>query len=262
MKKLACLLLAVVMVLSLAPMAAAADAVESPEFEVSRLANLTYGEDYETLYDYAGKSTTIADVIEDPDTGLAYIEVDGELHELGMDFLSMAMVYNTDPAGDYETSDDVYAAWWRLYIQRWNYIMPEVPLYSNEYYDLYNAQIKGVEEHPTNPFWSPTRALIDWTSEKEDKSIIVGNTTELSGQFRVASFGKNSPGAADNDVQSLTTGLYTVTNTKEGGYVWDENVVKEHTEELDEEGKSTCNEETCVDCGACVATCPVEALSL
>jgi len=239
MKKLACLLLAVVMVLSLAPMAAAADAVESPEFEVSKLAGLTYGVDYSTLYEAVGKNITIADVTEDPDTGLAYIEVDGEQHELGMDFLSMAMVYNTEPAGEYETSDDVYAAWWRLYIQRWNYMMPEVPLYSNEYYDLYNAQIKGVDEHPTNPFWGPTRALIDWTSEKADNSIIVGNTTELSGQFRNATFGKNNPGAADNDVQSLTTGLDTVTNTKEGGYVWNDTVVKEHSEEVDEEGNKT-----------------------
>jgi ABC-type oligopeptide transport system substrate-binding subunit len=77
MKKLACLLLAVVMVLSLAPMAAAADAVESPEFEVSKLVGLTYGEDYSTLYEAVGKNVTIADVTEDPDTGLAYIEVDG-----------------------------------------------------------------------------------------------------------------------------------------------------------------------------------------
>ena len=82
-------------------------------------------------------------------------------YELGMDFLSMANVYNSTPAGDYKTAEDVYAAWWKLYMQRWNYLMPEVPLYSNEYYDLYNAQIKGVVEHPTNPYWGPSDALID-----------------------------------------------------------------------------------------------------
>ena len=32
--------------------------------------------------------------------------------------------------------------------------------------------------------------------------------------------------------------------------------------ELDDEGKSTVNEEACIECGACVASCPVEALSL
>ena len=55
----------------------------------------------------------------------------------------------------------------------------------------------------------------------------------------MSNFGSSSPGAADNDVQSLTTGLDTVTNTKEGGYVWNETVVKEHSEEVDEEGNKT-----------------------
>ena len=214
-------------------------AVESPEYASMKLAGLEYGTDYVSLYEQVGKSITIADVIEDPDTGLAYIEVDGEQHELGLDFLTMAMVYNTEPAGDYATADDVYAAWWRLYITRWNMLLPEVPLYSNEYYDLYNAQIKGVEEHPTNPFWDPASALIDWTSEKEDNSIILGSSTELSGQFRYATFGKTNPGSSDLDVENLTVGLETVSTTKEGGYEWNPTVVEEHSEEVDEEGNKT-----------------------
>ena len=214
-------------------------AVESPEYASMKLASLEYGTDYVSLYEQVGKSITIADVIEDPDTGLAYIEVDGERHELGLDFLTMAMVYNTEPAGDYATADDVYAAWWRLYITRWNMLLPEVPLYSNAYYDLYNAQIKGVEEHPTNPFWDPASALIDWTSEKEDNSIILGSSTELSGQFRYATFGKTNPGSSDLDVENLTVGLETVSTTKEGGYEWNPTVVEEHSEEVDEEGNKT-----------------------
>ena len=214
-------------------------AVESPEYASMKLSSLEYGTDYVSLYEQVGKSITIADVIEDPDTGLAYIEVDGERHELGLDFLTMAMVYNTEPAGDYATADDVYAAWWRLYITRWNMLLPEVPLYSNEYYDLYNAQIKGVEEHPTNPFWDPASALIDWTSEKEDNSIILGSSTELSGQFRYATFGKTNPGSSDLDVENLTVGLETVSTTKEGGYEWNPTVVEEHSEEVDEEGNKT-----------------------
>lgn len=78
-----------------------------------------YGVDYTSLYDEVGKATSIADVQEDDATGLAYIEVDGELHELGLDFLSMAMVYNCSTEGtDFATEDDVYAAWWKLYIQK------------------------------------------------------------------------------------------------------------------------------------------------
>ena len=244
MKKLLALLMALAMVFAMFSFAAAEDwdlanIPDQGEFQTMTLGSKVYGEDYTSLYSKYGASITIADVEEDEETGFAYITVDGEKHELGLDFLTMAMVYNTTPAGDYETEDDVYAAWWRLYITRWNYLLPEVPLYSNEYYDLYNAQIKGVQEHPTNPFWSPANALIDWSSEKEDDSIILGSSTELSGQFRVPAFGKNSPGSSDNDVGALTTGLDTVTNTKEGGYVWNDTVVDSYEEKVDDAGNLT-----------------------
>ena len=234
MKKLLSMVLALVMLLTLVPAAFADEAAETRS-----IAGKEYDVDYTSLYSQFGKQITIADVEEDEDTGLCYITVDGEEYELGLDFLTMAMVYNTTPAGDYETEDDVYAAWWRLYIQRWNYLLPEIPLYSNEYYDLYNAQIKGVEEHPTNPYWNPSDALIDWTSEKEDNSIIIGNTTDLSGKFRYATFGGTSPGAADLDIDDMTNGLKTVTTNKEGGYQFDDTVVKEHTEVDNEDGSRT-----------------------
>jgi len=242
MKKLMALLISMIMVFSVVGSLAdvdAANVADQPEFQVMTLGNYKYGEDYTSLYEKYGANITIADVTEDEETGFGYITVDGEQKLLGLDFLTMAMVYNTQPAGDYETEDDVYAAWWRLYITRWNYLLPEVPLYSNEYYDLYNAQIKGVQEYPTNPFWSPASALIDWTSEKADDSIILGNSTELSGQFRYAAFGKSSPGASDNDVEGLTTGLETVSTTKEGGYTWNDTVVESHEEVTNEDGSLT-----------------------
>ncbi len=197
--------------------------------------------DYTELYTAIGKDVTVDQVIEDPDTGLVYLDVDGVRYELGMDFLSMAMVYNcTVPEGGaWETEDDVYASWWRWYIQRWNYLMPEVPLYSNEYYDVYNAQIKGVEEYPTNPYWGPANALIDWTSEKSDGSIILGNVTELSGRLRSSSFGVSSPGAGDLDVENLITGLETVATTKEGGYEVNPTVVKDLQSTENDDGSMT-----------------------
>ena len=257
MKKLLALVLAVVMVLSLvacgekpaettAPVETnpAPETTAAPEAEVAELkslANKEYGVDYVSLYSKFGKDVSIADVIEDPETGFAYIERDGVRYELGMDFLSYAMVYNTavPEGGIWETEDDVYATWWKLYIQRWNYLLPEIPLYSNEYYDLYNAQIGGVQEYPTNPYWSPASALIDWTSSKEDNSIILGNSTDLSGKFRYANFGANNPGAADLDVQGLIVGLETVVASKEGGYVWNDTVVAEHSEVDNEDGSRT-----------------------
>ena len=233
MKKLLSLVLAAAMLLSLVPAAFAEEA------ETKSINGKEYGVDYTSLYSQFGKDTTIADVTEDEETGLCYIEKDGVEYELGLDFLSMAMVYNTQVVDGWDTEDDVYATWWRYYMQRWNYLMPEIPLYANEYYDLYNAQIKGTDEHPTNPYWSPASALIDWTSEKEDNSIIIGNTTDLSGKFRYANFGGSNPGAADLDVQNLSTGLETVATTKEGGFEWNPTVVKSHEETMNEDGTRT-----------------------
>ena len=253
MKKFLAMLLAVAMVFALcacgnsapAPAESAAPVEESPAVDETliNLAKYEYGTDYVSLYKYMKDNDLeirIADVTEDPETGFAYIEVNGEQHELGLDFLSRAMVYDiTTEGSDFETEDDVYAAWWKLYIQRWNAMLPEIPLYSNEYYDLYNAQIKGVDEFPTNPYWSPASALIDWTSEKADNSIIIGNSTELSGKFRYAAFGGTNPGASDLDVQNMTVGLETVSVTKEGGYQWNDTVVKEHDITENDDGTKT-----------------------
>ena len=35
--------------------------------------------------------------------------------------------------------------------------MPDIPLYSNYYFDIYNAKI---ENFVTSPFWSPVDALL------------------------------------------------------------------------------------------------------
>ena len=50
--------------------------------------------DFTSVYEKIGSKVTIADVTETAD-GLAYVTVDGIKNELGMDCLSMAMVYNT-----------------------------------------------------------------------------------------------------------------------------------------------------------------------
>lgn len=259
MKKILALLLVAVMALSLvacggetvetttatgnteAPATTEEVVAEEVISSIQMLNGKEYGVDYVSLYEQLGADVTIDQVIEDTATGLAYIEVDGTEYELGLDFLTMAMVYNTSvpEGGIWETEDDVYATWWKLYMQRWNYLLPEIPLYSNEYYDLYNAQIEGVVEYPTNPYWSPASALIDWTSAKADNSIILGSSTDLSGKFRYATFGGTNPGSSDLDIQNLTTGLETVSTTKEGGYQWNDTVVKEHEEVENEDGTKT-----------------------
>ncbi|MBR6755201.1 MAG: hypothetical protein IKM22_04660 [Clostridia bacterium] len=184
--------------------------------------------DFTSVYEKIGSKVTIDMVEEDEDTGIAYATVDGVKYELGMDFLSGAMVYNTAvPAGSekYTTEEDVFNEWWKLFIQRWNYLAPEVPLYSNQYFDLYNAKIEGLV---TTPYWSPADAIVAATvKEGEENSVILGSATELSGAFRNSSWGKSSPGSSDLDIQNLVSGYSTVMTDKSGNMIWNMSALAE-----------------------------------
>lgn len=94
--------------------------------------------DYEFPYDMEGEKLTYAEAVE------------ASGGKLGMDYLSMAMVYSA-------TTEEEYNAWWQAYIERWNELMPDIPLYSNYYFDVYNAKIQNFK---TSPFWSPVDALL------------------------------------------------------------------------------------------------------
>ena len=62
--------------------------------------------------------------------------------------------------------------------------------------------------------------------------IILGNSTELTGDFRFPGYGGASAGAADQDIASLTTGYAVMETDPSGEYVWNETAVKSHTEEV------------------------------
>ena len=193
-------------------------------------------ENYHSVYAKIGRNVTIADVVEKED-GRAYASVDGVEYELGMDFLSMAMVYNTKPAAGFATAEAAYNEWWRLFMQRWNYLAPEVPLYSNQYYDVYNAKIDKLQ---TNPYWSVDDAIISAKVVSGDNSVVLGSNTELSGAFRNASFGKSSPGSADLAVQTMTSGYSTVVTDMGGSFVWaGEDILPLHNETENEDGTKT-----------------------
>ena len=190
--------------------------------------------DFRSVYGEIGDKVTI-DMVTEKD-GVAFVTVEGREYELGLDFLSMAMVYNTRPAGDFTTAEAVYNEWWRLYMERWNALVPEVPLYSNQYYDVYNGKIDRLE---TNPYWGVTDAIIS-AKVTGDNSVILGSITELSGMFRNAAFGKSSPGAADLAIEGLTSGYSTVYTDMGGVYRWaDTDIVRKHTETENEDGTKT-----------------------
>ena len=199
--------------------------------------DLTYGVDYKTLYDQFGNEAD-ASKLTFKSNGLAYQTFsDGKEYELGLDFLSMAMVYKSKNEGE-------YVKWWKAFIQRWNYLLPEVPLYSNQYYDVFDARVidkESVIKNPTNPYWSVANALIDWkaTAGNTDKKIIIGNTTELSGNLRHSTFGVSSPAASDLDIDGLINGYSTVVANKVGDYQYDSTVVESHEDKVNEDGTRT-----------------------
>ena len=199
--------------------------------------DLTYGVDYKTLYDQFGNEAD-ASKLTFKSNGLAYQTFsDGKEYELGLDFLSMAMVYKSKNEGE-------YVKWWKAFIQRWNYLLPEVPLYSNQYYDVFDARVidkESVIKNPTNPYWSVANALIDWkaTAGNTDKKIIIGNTTELSGNLRHSTFGVSNPAASDNDIDVLINGYSTVVANKVGDYQYDSTVVESHEDKVNEDGTRT-----------------------
>ncbi|MBE7086442.1 MAG: hypothetical protein E7366_04750 [Clostridiales bacterium] len=207
-----------------------------PKGDDSFIDDVVHRENYDSVYAKIGKNVTV-DMVTEKEDGRAYVTVDNVEYELGMDFLSMAMVYNVKPTAEFKTPTDAYNEWWRLFMQRWNYLAPEVPLYSNQYYDVYNAKIDKLQ---TTPYWKATDAIVNAKILSGDNAVILGSNTELSGLFRNASFGKAMPGAADLDVQDLTSGYSTVVTDMGGSFSWaGENILKSHEEKLNEDGTKT-----------------------
>lgn len=196
------------------------------EFQEIDLADVVEHADHTSVYEMIGSKVT-ADMVEETEDGLAYVTVDGVKYELGMDFLSMAMVYNTAvPANSkFANSDAIYNFWWKLYIQRWNYLAPEVPLYANQYFDLYNAKL---ENFVTSPYWGPADAIVAAKVKTgETNSVILGSSTDLSGNFRNSAWGVPSPGGSDLDIQNLTSGHSTIQTNASGAYIWNTTALAE-----------------------------------
>lgn len=74
----------------------------------------------------------------------------GYFSDKEMDELSWSMVYDA-------STKEEFLEYWTDYIVRWNYVLPEIALYSDLYHDFYSSKIKGYE---VNPDWSAIDALI------------------------------------------------------------------------------------------------------
>ncbi len=69
-----------------------------------------------------------------------------------LDKLSMDMVYGVE-AGD----NDAYLEIWQNFIQRWNYLLPEVPLYSNIYVSVFPDWL---EDYDQSSYWDFEQAIL------------------------------------------------------------------------------------------------------
>ena len=76
-----------------------------------------------------------------------------DMEEGGMDDLSMRMVYGEEVMGNTEAYLDL----WAQYIERWNYMLPEVPLYSNIYITALPTWVEGYEQ---NALWDFAGAIL------------------------------------------------------------------------------------------------------
>lgn len=75
-----------------------------------------------------------------------------KLYDDKLDQLSMDMVYKVAP-GD----DAAYLDMWQQYIIRWNELLPEVPLYSNQYYTVFPAWL---ENYVQSSYWDFSAAVV------------------------------------------------------------------------------------------------------
>ena len=71
-----------------------------------------------------------------------------------LDFL-MEKMRSLDP-----TDKETYAQYWLEYQIRWNELLPVLPIYSNEYFDVFNARVSGLS---TTPTYGWARAILDVT---------------------------------------------------------------------------------------------------
>jgi len=65
----------------------------------------------------------------------------------------MRMVYDESVIGN----EEAYLELWAEYIERWNYMLPEVPLYSNIYITALPTWVEGYEQ---NALWGFASAIL------------------------------------------------------------------------------------------------------
>lgn len=93
------------------------------------------------------------------------------------------------------TGKDEYQAAYLEWVKLMNEELPLLPLYANDYHDLYNANVKNFK---TGPMWDWTRAIVEATGVD---TFAAGNTS-FNGEF-LSGWGNS---AYDNNIRKLVFG--------------------------------------------------------
>ena len=94
------------------------------------------------------------------------------------------------------------------FVKIWNEELPQLPLYANQYHDLYNG--KTIENLETGPLWHWRESMVEATSPND--TVTVGVSASFNGDFIVG--WTNS--AYDEDVRTLVFGSGLLVGDKGG----------------------------------------------
>ena len=111
MNKTRLLSLLLVIVLAFSLLASCGETEDPVVYQEIDLNDVVERTDYTSVYEKIGSQVTI-DMVEENDDGIAFVTVNGVKYELGMDFLSMAMVYNCqvpENSAKYQDAEDAKA---------------------------------------------------------------------------------------------------------------------------------------------------------
>ncbi|MBQ9768104.1 MAG: ABC transporter substrate-binding protein [Lachnospiraceae bacterium] len=127
------------------------DASQGVQYEIPTYNMFNLANDFDVSYDESYQWTRDEELI-------AYGYNVQRLADEELDRLSMDMVYGVE-AGD----EEHYLELWVEYVVRYNEILPEIPLYSNIYYDVFRENVRGYE---VNSFRNAADAILYCTVEE------------------------------------------------------------------------------------------------
>lgn len=112
----------------------------SPEnkYQMFNLAN-GFGNPYDIAYMYEPGSDSNINCLLEPE---------------GTELYDLSVAMNQTEEGD----DEAYGANWVKFMQKWNELVPELPLYSNDFHDFFSTKVHDYEEDGYN--WDVSQAIL------------------------------------------------------------------------------------------------------